>query len=224
MSAMSATAKPPSILPEVLPILPLSGVVLLPRARLPLNIFEPRYLELIEDMLGQGRMIGMIQPTGGVGDDAAAVPVYRIGCAGRITSFTESEGNRFLVEVTGVCRFAISEELPPEKLYRRVRPDWQCFLDDLSRVETGDTVDRAQLKSALQPYFKMHDIAVDWDAVQNAPSDLLISSLVMICPLPPNEKQALLEAPDLAARAAMLTALLAMASMPQNESEGGAKH
>lgn len=223
MSQMSATSSPPSVLPDVLPIFPLSGVVLLPRARLPLNVFEPRYLQMIDDMLGQGRVIGMVQPSVPMGEGGLTPPVYRVGCAGRITSFTEADSNRFLIELTGMCRFSIAEELPSDNLYRRIKPDWQDFITDMDGPEDAP-IDRNRLKSVLMPYFKMNEISVDWEAVQNAPNDMLVSSLVMICPLPPNEKQALLEAPDLMARAMMLTTLLEMASMTQSESEGGARH
>src|SRR6201999_1864922 len=114
-------------LPEILPIFPLSGVLLLPRGRLPLNIFEPRYLAMIESALGNGRIIGMVQPNGGDSQEPQA-PVYNIGCAGRITSFTETEDGRFLINLTGICRFKIMEELSNEKGFRRVKPGWEGYL------------------------------------------------------------------------------------------------
>jgi Lon protease-like protein len=218
MSNLSATAMAPIHLPEILPIFPLSGAVLLPRARLPLNIFEPRYLAMIEDVLGQGRMIGMIQPHAPEGHESASVPIFKVGCVGRITSFNETEDGRFLIGLTGVCRFAVKEELPLDKPYRRVIADWQSFASDRDEPKEND-IDRKRLAGLLQHYFKLQGIMADWNAVQNTPNDLLISSLVMICPLAPNEKQALLEARDLHARADMLMALLEMASLPQNEAE-----
>ena len=223
MSTLSASAHAPSILPEEIPIFPLEGVILLPRSRLPLNIFEPRYLTMIDDVLGQGRMIGMVQPNAPEGQEGTTPPIYNVGCAGRITSFTETEDGRFLIGLTGVCRFSILEELPFEKGYRRARIDWQKYMPDLNEPEDVD-VDRKRLGEILQHYFKQQGIAADWNAVQNTPNDLLISSLVMICPLAPNEKQALLEAPDLHARAEMLMALLEMASLSQAETELGIKH
>jgi Lon protease-like protein len=225
-AATTPTAHAPSALPDILPIFPLSGVVLLPRGKLPLNIFEPRYLAMVEDALGQGRLIGMVQPSvqGMPEGEAGAPPVYNIGCAGRVTSFTETDDGRFLIGLTGLCRFVIAEELVPERGYRRVRPDWQKFLADVAGPDESE-VDREKLLGILRPFFKMHGIAADWSAVQNTNSETLVSSLAMICPLAPNEKQALLEAPDLHARAEMLMALLEMASVPQaSEAEAAAKH
>ncbi len=224
---MSASTEPPVILssaalPSSLPIFPLSGALLLPRGRLPLNIFEPRYLAMVEDALGSGRLIGMVQPSGG--ENAELVPpVYQVGCAGRITSFTETEDGRFLINLLGLCRFRIAEELPMERGYRRAKPDWEKFLGDLDQGVDPD-IDRDKLMHVLRGYFKLQGITADWNAVQNTPNDTLISSLAMICPLAANEKQALLEAPDLHERAELLMALLEMASMPQAEIETAAKH
>jgi Lon protease-like protein len=225
---MSAVVSPgsfvPSALPEILPVFPLSGVILLPQARLPLNIFEPRYLAMIEDALGRERIIGMIQPSAPENSVQKLPPVYRIGCAGRITSFTETDDGRFLIALTGLCRFAVNEELPVERPWRRVRPDWSTFLDDL-KPPADTAIDRLRLLATLQPYFREEGINLDRHVMENAPDDVLVSSLVMICPLEPNEKQALLEAPDLQARAQLLTALLEMACMQrQSEGEGGARH
>jgi Lon protease-like protein len=222
MSNLSATAAAPILLPETLPIFPLSNAVLLPRSRLPLNIFEPRYMAMIEDVLGKGRIIGMIQPNAPDGAEGTTSPIFNVGCAGRITSFNETEDGRFLIGLTGVCRFTVAQELPLEKPYRQVIADWKKFTSDMDPPEDSD-IDRKRLATVLQHYFKLQGIAADWNAVQNTPNDLLISSLVMICPLAPNEKQALLEAPDLHTRADMLMALLEMASLPQNEAEG-ARH
>lgn len=223
MSAAASTPSPPapSALPDSLPIFPLPGVVLLPRGRLPLNIFEPRYLAMIEDALGKGRMIGIIQPTA-LEAEGTVPPVYRIGCAGRITSFTETDDGRFLIGLVGVCRFAVAEELPSARGYRRVRPEWQQFLTDIGEPEEAE-LDRERLMGILRQYFKVQGIAADWNAVQNTSNEMLVSSLTMICPLAPNEKQALLEAPDLHTRANLLMALLEMATLPQGEAEG-ARH
>lgn len=213
----------PSALPEELPIFPLSGVLLLPRGRLPLNIFEPRYIAMVEAALAQSRLIGMVQPS--VADSQEPLPpVYHIGCAGRITSFTETDDGRFLLSLTGICRFTIVKELPIEHGYRRVKPEWERFLSDIGSAEEAE-IDREKLLGILRGYFKLQGIAADWNAVQNTNNETLISSLAMICPLAANEKQALLEAPDLAARAEMLMALLEMASMPAaTEAEGTARH
>ncbi len=222
---MSSSASPstfaPSALPEILPIFPLAGVVLLPRGRLPLNVFEPRYLAMIEDALGHGRLIGMIQPT--ISEDEMPVPpLYQVGCAGRISSFTETDDGRFLVNLTGVCRFQVTEELPQLRGYRRIKPEWKNFQGDVGPIEETE-FDRASLMSVLRPYFKAHGIAADWNAVQNTTGEMLISSLAMICPLEPSEKQALVEAPNLDARAKLLITLLEMASVPQHDNEN-ARH
>jgi Lon protease-like protein len=225
---MSAVASPgkfsPASLPNILPIFPLSGVVLLPQARLPLNIFEPRYIAMIEDALRRDRIIGMIQPCAPENTTQKIPPLYRIGCAGRITSFTETDDGRFLIALTGLCRFAVTEELGSEPPWRRVRPDWSHFLDDL-KPPTDIAVDRLRLLETLQPYFQEEGINLERNVIENAPDDVLISSLVMICPLEPNEKQALLEAPDLPARVQLLTALLEMACLSgRSEKEGSARH
>jgi Lon protease-like protein len=212
-----------SALPEELPVFPLTGAVLLPQARLPLNIFEPRYLAMIEDALGKGRMIGMIQPS--VSEEGAPTPptLYSVGCAGRITSFNETEDGRLLIVLTGVCRFRIKVEMPTTRLYRTVRPDWKPYLADLEEGDSSE-IDRARLLDLLHIYFKKHAISVDWNVVQNAPNDVLVPTIIMICPLEPNEKQALLEAESFAARAQMLVTLLEMAVMPQGENEGEVRH
>jgi Lon protease-like protein len=208
-------------LPDELPIFPLTGAVLLPQARLPLNIFEPRYLAMIEDALGKGRLIGMIQPS--TGDDTGTPPLYSVGCAGRITSFNETEDGRLLVVLTGVCRFRVAQEPMTERLYRTVKPDWQPFLADLTDTNVPE-IDRSRLIELLHTYFKKNAISVDWKMVENAPDDVLISTIIMICPLAPNEKQALLEADEFLARARMLQTLLEMAVMPQAENEAEIKH
>lgn len=211
----------PAALPENLPVFPLSGAVLLPQARLPLNIFEPRYLAMIEDALGKGRMIGMVQPT--TEEDVSTPPLYSVGCAGRITSFNETDDGRILIVLTGLCRFRITAEVPTTRLYRCVKPDWTPYLGDLD--DAGDSnLDRARLLDLLQTYFKKNGISVDWNVVQNTPDDVLISTVVMISPLEANEKQALLEADSLAARAGMLETLLEMAVAPQSEGEPEVRH
>jgi Lon protease-like protein len=225
---MSATVTspvfPPSALPDTLPIFPLAGAVLLPRSKLPLNVFEPRYLAMVEEALAHpGRMIGMVQPKEAEGQDAPEPTIYKIGCAGRVTSFTETEDGRYLITLTGICRFAVSEELPQERLFRRVKPDWTGFLKDIGDTDNAE-IDHVKLLAVLKNYFKIHGIAADWEAVQSTPGDMLISSLAMICPLATNEKQALLEARDVTARAELLTALLEMASMPQADKEIGIRH
>lgn len=199
----------PDRLPRSLPIFPLAGVLLLPRARLPLNVFEPRYLAMVEDAMGTGRMIGMIQPTDPACREREPA-VYETGCAGRVTSFTESEDGRFLITLTGVSRFRVRRELEPRRGYRLIEPDWTRFTEDLVASEDAE-VDRARLSGGLKNYFKVHGLSCDWKAIETTPDERLVNSLAMICPFAPSEKQALLEAPDLPERGKLLIALIEMA-------------
>jgi uncharacterized protein len=209
-------------LPDVLPIFPLTGVLLLPRGRLPLNIFEPRYLAMTRDALGGERLIGMIQPT----DPAARETnpaVYPTGCAGRITSFSETDDGRFLITLTGVSRFRIREELPLVEGYRRVAPDWHGFAGDIEGQEEPE-FDRERLIRGLRAYFQQHQMSADWDAITSVPGERLVTSIAMICPFDPREKQGLLEAPDINERARLLTAIVEMAVMHRPSEGAGARH
>jgi Lon protease-like protein len=199
----------------------------MPRVRLPLNIFEPRYLAMIEAALGQGRVVGVVQPVlSGDADETRAEqphpPLYGVGCAGRVTSFTETDDGRFLVVLTGVCRFTVAEELPQRGAFRRVRADWRRFAGDMHEPEKTK-LDRKRFLNLLQTYFKRQGVAIDWNVVQNASDDILVSTTMMISALAPNEKQALLETEDLNDRATILMTLLEMAGM-QPDAEGGVKH
>ena len=211
-------------LPEVLPIFPLVGVLLLPRARLPLNIFEPRYLAMTRDALGGERLIGMIQPSdptiGGMNP-----PVYPVGCAGRITQFSETDDGRFLITLTGVSRFRIVEELPLLSGYRRVIPDWKPFDPD-REIPDAPQFDRARLVRGLKSFFGQRQLSADWSAIEKAPAEQLIASIAMACPFAPSEKQALLEAADLGERAALLTGLVEMAAIQPvtGEEDRGTRH
>jgi uncharacterized protein len=195
-------------LPSALPIFPLTGVLLLPRGQLPLNIFEERYLAMTRDALQAERMIGMIQPQDGAGD-AGDPPVYRTGCAGRMTSFRETDDGRYLITLTGVARFDVARELPRDRLYRRVVPEWQPYRGDLE--ESVTVIDRARLLAALKPFFQRHRIAAEWPAVEATPDQRLVTTVAMACPFVPAEKQALLEARDATERARLLTSLVEMA-------------
>ena len=208
-------------LPESLPIFPLTGVLLLPRGRLPLNIFEPRYLAMTEDALRAERLIGMVQPQDGAGD-AGEPPVYRTGCAGRMTSFSETEDGRYLITLTGLARFDIARELPRDRLYRRVVPDWRPYRDDLE--PEAAPIDRARLLKALKPFLERHGVVADWPAVEATPDDRLVTTVAMVAPFRPSEKQALLEARGLAERARLLTALVEMSAHGVAESAEGARH
>ncbi|HYC03338.1 MAG TPA: LON peptidase substrate-binding domain-containing protein [Azospirillaceae bacterium] len=207
-------------LPPSIPVFPLTGVLLLPRGRLPLNIFEPRYLAMVQDALAADRMIGMVQPTE---QERPGHPprLYGVGCAGRITSFAETEDGRFVLTLTGVARFRTGDEIPTMRGYRRVAPDWSAFRADLEDAGPAE-LDRDRLGRALKSYFRQQGIQVEWEAIEKTPDERLVTSLAMICPFEPPEKQALLETPDLAERSKMLLALIEMAV---HECDGeGARH
>ncbi len=212
-------------LPAVLPIFPLAGVLLLPRGNLPLNIFEKRYLAMIEDALkSDHRMIGMIQPTGA--DDADSLvtsgrpgpQVYPLGCAGRIVAFQEQRDGRYLITLAGVCRFTVAEELEMVRGYRQVRPDFSLFCDDMREDYEAGQFDRDRLIAALGNYFTIHKIDPNWKAIKAMGDRMLVTSLAMGCPFNPSEKQALLAAADLPERADVLTTLLEMAG-PESPGE-----
>ena len=198
-------------LPSELPVFPLTGVLLLPRGRLPLNIFEPRYLAMTRDALAPPRLIGMIQPLSpdGDGDVQAKPDLYGIGCAGRIVSFSETDDGRFLMTLVGVARFEVGAELPMRAGYRRVAPKWDRFKGDLA-ADPGP-VDRKALLASLKPYFESRGLKADWQLVEKTEDERLIAMLAMVCPFAPPEKQALLEAPGVKARAELLQGLIEMA-------------
>jgi uncharacterized protein len=205
-------------LPALLPIFPLTGVLLLPRGRLPLNVFEPRYLAMTEHALAHGRLLGMVQPQEGLGD-AGDPPVYRTGCAGRIVEFAETPDGRFLITLKGVARFSIETEPARQTPFRQVVPDWQPWRSDLKEDE--ENVDRERMVAALTPFFERHGITADSDVLSSAPIEHLVNSLAMACPFSPREKQALLEAKRTGERAKILTALVEM-SVASNVTPSGA--
>lgn len=209
---MTGPAKQKVTLPEVLPILPLQEVVLLPHARLPLNIFEPRYITMIEDTLGKDRMIGLVQPSKEA-DAHKPQDLYSVGCAGKIISFVETEDHRFLITLQGVCRFEVKEEVPSKTGYRMIKPEWKNYIGDLSTAQNNAEIDHDQLTSLLRTYFKQLGVNADWEVILKTSNDDLISSLIMICPLAANEKQALLEANTQVDRTKLLISLLEMACL-----------
>lgn len=198
-------------LPRVLPVFPLAGALLLPRGKLPLNIFEPRYLAMAQDALAQGRFIGMIQPTGAPAVQGGEPPLYETGCAGRITAFAETDDGRIMMTLTGACRFHVSQEGAPISGYRRILPDFSHFRGDLDDPPENVAVDRPRLLSALRPFVALHSLDVNWKAVEAANDVALLTSLPMLCPFEAREKQALLECPDIASRGQTLIALMEMA-------------
>lgn len=204
-------------LPATLPIFPLTGVLLLPRGRLPLNIFEPRYLNMVSDALGGNRMFGMIQPSEAnaeQGEDAP--PLYQIGCAGRITHFEETKDNRFVLSLKGVCRFKTTEEIPTTRGYRRSAVDWTPYQADLQPA-TETQIDRDRLEKAVRNYFAAKDLEANWEAIEKAEDEYLVTSIAMLCPFDPSEKQALLEASDLQTRGDLLTTIVEMATLDQTD-------
>lgn len=192
----NAWAPKPADLPAEIAVFPLTGALLLPLGRLPLNIFEPRYLAMTEDSLCQGRMFGMIQPNAGEPGRAHGPSLYRVGCLGRISSFSETDDGRLLITLTGVARFSVAEELPMRRGYRRVRADYAAYLGDLEATPRL-VLDRARLEESLRAYFRANRIEANWDAVRETPDAMLVTTLAMVCPFEPREKQALLEAPTL---------------------------
>jgi Lon protease-like protein len=221
---MSTNPFDPTIdqLPEIVPIFPLTGVLLLPRGKLPLNVFEPRYLAMTEDALSGNRMIGIIQPSDPL-SRASVPPVYPIGCAGRITSFSETDDGRYLITLTGVCRFETVRELPIVRGYRRVDVSWERFAADLE--EPGPAlVDRARMVEGLRTYFKIQGISANWDAIESTPDERLVTSLAMICPFEPSEKQALLECGSLSERASMMIAIIEMSVLDKRGGDTMARH
>ncbi len=197
-------------LPGRFPIFPLTGALLLPGGNLPLNIFEPRYLQMVRDAMQTDGVIGMIQPSGEAGPDKKP-PLYRTGCVGTISNFRETEDGRFLITLAGVARFDVAEELSVTTPYRQVMADFERWRHDLEREPPSDSL-RPGLLVALRGFFERHEIEAEWASIEAAPLGGLVTSLAMICPFEPNEKQAVLEARDLNAQARLLTALMQMSA------------
>jgi Lon protease-like protein len=226
-------------LPRILPVFPLTGVLLLPGGQLPLNVFEPRYLNMVREALStETRMIGMIQPVepnpldnrgpelepqGADMESAVEPEIYRIGCAGRIISFGETDDGRYHIALSGICRFRVVEELALKDGFRRVMADYDSYRRDLWQDEEAE-IDREHLLETMRAYLTLREIDVDWQAVETTPDDRLVNSLAMSCPLGPSERQALLEAPDLAERARIMITLLQMSLLSEDRGEDHAEH
>ncbi len=208
-------------LPRVIPIFPLRGALLLPGGMMPLNIFEPRYLNMTQAALASDdRTIGMIQPNGeDLGDNPS---VYDTGCAGRIVSFAETDDGRILITLSGMCRFAVVEELPLKDGYRRAVAEYGRFRNDMNAEVCAD-IDRARLLEVLKAYLAHEKIEANWKAIEDADDARLVASLAMMCPFQASEKQALLEAPDLAERARVVVALLEMALVTPGDGSASSK-
>ncbi len=200
----------PADLPQKLPVFPLPGALLLPRADLPLNIFEPRYLEMISDALSGERMIGIIQPRDD-SDTAERPDLMKVGCAGRITSYAETPDGRMLVTLTGVSRFSIKSELTVDTAYRQVVANFKPFAIDLVMDLGAADVNRPALLTAFKDYLTANNMSADWSEINAASTEVLVNTLSLLAPYPASEKQALLEAPDLKTRADVLVALTEMA-------------
>ncbi|MFN3447643.1 MAG: LON peptidase substrate-binding domain-containing protein [Roseococcus sp.] len=200
----------PEQLPEEIAIFPLSGALLLPGGRLPLNIFEPRYLAMTLDSLAQGRLFGMIQGDPSKPRTERGSTIYGVGCLGRISSFSETEDGRLLITLTGVIRFRVAEELEMRRGYRRVRADYSRYLADLE--PPPEVAPCEAILAALRPYFAAKGIEANWSAIESMSGPALVTTLAMVCPFAVPEKQALLEAPGLRERAETLIALLRMAA------------
>jgi Lon protease-like protein len=213
---MNAIYHGPDDLADVIPVFPLAGALLLPRGQMPLNIFEARYIAMVDDALSGGhRLIGMIQPDNahagthaGTQSAPADEPhLYRVGCVGRITQIAESGDGRYLMQLTGICRFRIEQELEVQTLYRQCRVTYEPFRDDFTPRKGEEDVDRKAVLQALSDFLKANNLKTDWEGIENAPNEALVNALAMMSPYGSAEKQAMLEAPDLKTRAEILVAV-----------------
>jgi len=206
-------------LPDTLAIFPLPNALLLPRARLPLHLFEPRYLAMLDDALKTPhRLIGMVQPNAGPGRDGKGL--HAIGCAGRVTQFSETEDGRYMITLSGVSRFRIVQEVQGFTPYRRCDVSWAGFERDLNQVpETDEGFDRDGFLALLERFFQSQDLSTDWDSLKGAEDEMLINALSMLCPFEPEDKQALLEAPSLTTRRETLVTLLEFAMRSGNDDQ-----
>jgi hypothetical protein len=206
----------PADLPPRIPLFPLRGAILLPRATLPLNVFEPRYLAMLDDVMSGARIIGIIQPAPGEREEKAESPLGKtaglknVGCAGRVTAYQELDDGRFVITLTGVARYEIIDEATTAKPYRVASVAYDRFAQDFHKGLGEEQVDRENLLRVLKSYLDQNNLKTDWSAIQRASSEFLINALCVMSPYGPEEKQALLEAGDLKARADVLVALAEM--------------
>src|ERR1700752_4639586 len=209
---INAEYRGPGELPEVIPVFPLPGALLLPRGQMPLNIFEPRYLAMVDDAFRDGhRLIGMIHPdVAHPGGEKKPPALFRVGCVGRITQLAETGDGRYILELTGVSRFKVIEEVTVLNPYRQCKGDYFPYIDDFTARKGEEAVDREALLEVLTDFLKANNLKVDWEGVESAPNEALVNALAMMSPYGPPEKQAMLEAPDLKTRAEILIAVTEM--------------
>jgi Lon protease-like protein len=218
---MNAIYHGPVDLPGVIPIFPLPGALLLPRGQMPLNVFEPRYLEMVDDALAsRHRLIGMIQPDSShPGPDEDKPNLFKVGCVGRITQIAESGDGRYLMQLTGVARFRVEEELAVATAYRQCSVTYAPFADDFIARKGEEEVNRKELLRTLADFLTANNLKADWEGIENAPNEALVNALAMMSPYGSAEKQALLEAPDLKTRAEILVAVTEI-ELAKNSSDG----
>ncbi len=216
----------PNDLPSALPVFPLQGCILLPRSNLPLNIFEPRYLSMIDDVIAGNRIVGIVQPLNTKDESPASKghPLRHIGCAGRLSAFSETDDGRVLITLTGICRFDITGEMPTTKPYRICDVSFAPYQKDLVRGYGQNSVDWPKFLQVLKTYLDARNLTADWDSIQRSPTELLINTLAMISPYGPEEKQALLEAADLKTRSEVLMALAEMEIAAPGSGTGSSLH
>ena len=222
MTTLAERYRESADLPRQVPVFPLRRAILLPRATLPLNVFEPRYLEMLDDVMSGGRVLAIVQPVGGGEDDKSppgrSIGLRRVGCVGRVTSYQESDDGRLVIALTGIVRCALLEEIEAGKPYRIWQVSCEPFARDFVSGSGEDEVDRHGLLKALKTYLEARNLKADWSAVSQSATETLVNSLAIASPYGPEEKQALLEAPNLKARA---EALIALAEMELAAGAGG---
>jgi Lon protease-like protein len=205
--SMNKPYEGPGELPVAISVFPLESALMLPRCQLPLNIFEPRYMAMIDDSLRGERLIGMVQPASGRAPGPWGPPLQPVGCLGRLTQVAETGDGRYVITLTGVARFRILDELAATTPYRQCRVDYAEFIGDFTPRSGEEAVDRESLLRALRAFADSSRLKIDWNAIDQARNEELVNALAMMSPFGPEEKQALLEAPDLKTRAEALVAI-----------------
>ncbi len=204
---MNVVYSGPFDLPDVIPLFPLPSALLLPRGQMPLNIFEPRYVAMVDDALKTSRLIGIIQPDTADHPRGKPAELYQVGCVGRITQFAETGDNRYILTLTGVARFSLREELAVLTPYRQASVNYEPFTSDFVARAGEDDVDRQAVLTSLKSFVEANDLQIDWKGISAASNEALVNALCMMAPFGPREKQALLEAIDLKMRAELLVAI-----------------